>query len=281
MGDSFQDAALVVLGHGTVLNEDSAAPVHQHVAELQRRGGFGEVRAAFWKQSPHVTTVLAELKFARIFIVPLFISEGYFASEVIPRELGFPATASPATTRTLERDGCRWHYCPPVGTHPRMTRIILNRAAEMATRHPFPRSPKPADTTLFIAGHGTERSARSRAAVERQAELIRAMNLYAEVEAVFMDDEPRIAGCQARAKGRHVIVVPFFISDGLHVVEDIPVLLGEPEPVVKARLATEQATWRNPTEHHGKLTWYSRAVGSEPGLIEVIMERVSEAVVLA
>ena len=45
--DEFGDAALVVLGHGTEQNADSAAPVYQHAAELRRRKIFAEVREAF------------------------------------------------------------------------------------------------------------------------------------------------------------------------------------------------------------------------------------------
>ena len=78
-------------------------------------------------------------------------------------------------------------------------------------------------------------------------------------------------------KTRHIVVVPFFISDGLHAVEDIPVLLGEPERLVKERLAVGQPTWRNPTERDGRLIWYSASVGTEPLLAEVILQRVCEA----
>ena len=80
------------------------------------------------------------------------------------------------------------------------------------------------------------------------------------------------------AKTKNIVVVPFFISDGLHAVEDIPVLLGEPERIVKERLAAGQPTWRNPTERDGKLVWYSPSVGTEPQLADVILERVREAV---
>ena len=34
----FRNATLVVLGHGTTLNDNSATPVLQHAAELRRRG---------------------------------------------------------------------------------------------------------------------------------------------------------------------------------------------------------------------------------------------------
>jgi sirohydrochlorin cobaltochelatase len=158
-----------------------------------------------------------------------------------------------------------------------MTDVILARAAQVVANFPFPRAPKPKDVTLFIAGHGTERSEKSRQSVERQVELIRARNLYAGVHAVFMEEAPRIRDGCALAATRNLVVVPFFISDGLHVVEDIPVLLGEPERVVKQRLAAGQPTWRNPTERDGKLVWYSPAAGTDPGIADVILERVREA----
>jgi len=142
---------------------------------------------------------------------------------------------------------------------------------------PFPRIPKAKDTTLFIAGHGTERNVQSRQSIERQVELIRARQLYVGVHAVFMEENPRIQDCYSLAQTRNLVVVPFFVSDGLHTMQDIPVLLGEPERLVKERLAAGQPTWRNPTEKQGKLTWYSSAVGSEPLLADVILERVREA----
>jgi sirohydrochlorin cobaltochelatase len=268
------DAVLVVLGHGTDLNDQSAAPVFQHAAELRRRGLFAAVREAFWKQEPQVKKVLAEISAPRTFIAPLFISEGYFSAEVIPKELGF----SYPDRLSLVTGHVSLFYCRPVGTHESMTKVILSRAAQVTRQFPFPRAPKLAETTLFIAGHGTERNVNSRKAIEHQVELIRAQRTYAEVHAIFMEEEPRIPGCHLLAKTKNCVVVPFFISDGLHVVEDIPVLLGEPERTVKTRLAAGQPTWRNPTEKHGKLFWYSSSVGTEPGLADVILERVMEVV---
>jgi sirohydrochlorin cobaltochelatase len=264
--DAFADATLVVLGHGTTQNEDSAAPVYQHVAELRRRKIFADVREAFWKQEPQVKPVLAGISAPRVFIVPLFISEGYFASEVIPRELGLNADFS------LQTSAFRLVYCRPIGTHDSMTCVLLARAREVVEQFPFPRAPEPKDITLFIAGHGTERSDKSRKAIERQVELLRAQNLYAGVHAIFLEESPRIADCYQLSQTRNIVIVPFFISDGLHTREDIPVLLGEPKQVVQQRFHSGQ-----PTEKNGKLVWYSAAIGSEPHIADVILERVREA----
>jgi len=132
-------------------------------------------------------------------------------------------------------------------------------------------------TTLFIAAHGTERNEDSRQAAERQANLLRRMGVFAAVHAVFMEEEPFIRGCEMLAPTRNVIVVPFFISDGLHVQEDIPVLLGAPKGVVKERLAAGLPAWRNPTEKGGKLVWCSSSVGGEPHIPDIIVQLVEEA----
>lgn len=269
--ENFSQAALVLLGHGSTKNVDSSAPVFQHAAELRRRNIFNEVREAFWKQEPQIQTVLPTLTAPRVFIVPLFISEGYFSSEVIPQALGFAGNSK------FEIRNSKLFYTLPVGTHESMTNVLLARAREVVEQHPFPRAPKLSDITLIIAGHGTQQNDNSRKSIERQVELIRARNEYAGVRAAFMEEEPRIADVYAVANTRNIVVVPFFISDGLHAQEDIPVLLGEPERIVRERLAVGQPTWRNPTERHGKRVWYSRSVGTEPLLAEVILERVCEA----
>ena len=277
MSENFSDAALVLVGHGSTVNADSAAPACQHADELRRRNIFAQVRETFWKQEPCLARVLRGIFAPRVFIVPLFISDGYFTGEVIPRELGFCAKGETNFPRVQRRDGQTLHYCRPVGTHPRMTEVLLARARDIVEKYPFPRAPKPGDTALFIAGHGTGKNENSRQAIEDQVGLIRAKGLYAGVHAVFMEEEPRIADCYKLAQSKNIVMVPFFISDGLHSHEDIPVMLGAPKDTVRERLKRGQPTWRNPTEWEGKRLWYTASIGSEPLMAEVILERVGEA----
>ena len=279
MTGDFSDAALVLIGHGSTLNADSSAPTYQHADALRQRKIFGQVQEAFWKQEPYICQVLRGIFAPRVFCVPLFISEGYFTEEVIPRELGFELqnekTASFPLVRKTENQTV--FYCGPVGTHDSMTNVLLARAKDVVEKFPFPRAPKPAETALFIAGHGTGQNENSRRAIERQVGLIRAMNIYAEVHPTFMEDEPRIGDCYKIAQTKNIVMVPFFISDGLHSYEDIPVMLGEPERIVQQRFKAGQPTWRNPTEKHGKRVWYSASIGNEPHIPDVILERVREA----
>ncbi len=275
--NNFSDAALVLVGHGSTLNADSSAPTYQHADELRRRRLFAQVVECFWKLEPPVCGVLRGVFTPRVFVVPLFISEGYFTEEVIPRELGLCAPGQKEFARMQQRGAQTIHYCGPVGTHDSMTGVLLARAREVMERHPFPREPKPGETALFIAGHGTGNNENSRKAIERQVELIRAMGVYAEVHAAFMEEAPRIGDCYQITAAKNIVMVPFFISDGLHSFEDIPVMLGEPERVVQERFKSGQPTWRNPTEKHGKRVWYSASIGSEPHIADVIVERVKES----
>src|SRR5204863_6565940 len=139
----------------------------------------------FWKLEPSIAGVLRGVWARRVFVVPLFISDGYFTEEIIPRELGLCAKGQKDFARVQRRGGQTIYYCGPVGTHDSMTEVLLARARDIVEKHPSARLSGPGETALFIAGHGTGNNENSRKAIERQVELIRAQNLYAEVHATF------------------------------------------------------------------------------------------------
>jgi len=224
-----------------------------------------------------VSKAFQHLSNPRVFVVPFFVSQGHFTEELIPQVLGFKPEGQRSFSRVRSSGEQTFFYCEPVGTHPRMTEVILSRARSVVEAHPFPEKPAEGEISLFIAGHGTGRHRNSRKSAENQADLIREQAGYADVHVVFMEESPRIADWHELARTRYVVVVPFFLSDGLHAAEDIPVLLGEPEPIVRKRLANGQPPWQNPTEKHGKLVWYASAIGTDPAIVEVIQDRVNEA----
>jgi sirohydrochlorin cobaltochelatase len=277
--NEFHDSALVLLGHGSTLNAESSVPTLRHAAELRRRGIFGQVVTGFWKEHPFFCGVLRSVFTPRVFIVPLFISEGYFTEEVIPRELGLAGLGQLEFPRVQHRGERTFHYCGPVGTHPSMTAVILSRARGIVEGSPNP--PAPAETSLFIAGHGTGNNENSRRAIEDQVLLIRKMGVYHDVHPVFMEEDPRIQEVHHLAETPNAVVVPFFISDGLHSFEDIPVMLGAPPDAVQERLRRGEPTWINPTVIQDRRIWYTRSIGDEPHIPDVVVERVRESALLA
>src|SRR5271170_4586188 len=144
----FRDAALLLLGHGSTLNADSNAPTYQHAEEIRRRGLFAGVHVAFWKEEPNLRQALRQTGRERVYVVPNFVSSGYFTEQVIPRELGLSGPVSRVEGRDV-------FYCDPVGLHPAMTEALLRRAGEVVVASPETISDPAKTACLFICGHGT------------------------------------------------------------------------------------------------------------------------------
>lgn len=275
--ERYPDSTVLLLAHGSTVNQNSARPAEALATALDRTGRFAAVRPCFWKQEPELLPVLEATRTPRVFVVPLMTGPGYFVDEVFPEALGLKVPGKSTFARVQCRGGQTLYYTHPVGTHPRLTELLLARARAVVTQHPFPCAPPPGETTLVVVGHGTERTPASRVAVDTHVARLRAQGAYAAVAPAFMEDTPGVAEAVRAAGTRYVVVVPLFISDGLHAAEDIPVLLGEPPERVQARVAAGQSPWRNPTERGGKLIWYASSLGEAPQLGEVVLERVREA----
>lgn len=261
--NDYSHAALIIVGHGSTVNPDSSAPTHEHADRIRRSGIFREVVCCFWKEEPTMTEVFESVDSEVIYIVPNFISEGYFCQQVLPRELRLEGPVTRRAGKTI-------HYCDPVGIHPNMTRLLLQRADEVA-----PGVPR-GETSLIIVGHGTNLNDNSTKAIQDQVKLIReGGHGFAEVLDAYMEEAPLVSDWVELTHAPNVVVVPFFIADGLHSFQDIPVLLGmEKEP---GKALSEMEVFRqNPIEMRGRRLYYSGAIGTEPLLAEVILDQVRD-----
>ena len=257
-----RDAALLLLGHGSTLNADSSAPTYQHAEEIRRRGVFAEVHVAFWKEEPNFRQALRQTRRRQVYVVPNFISSGYFTEQIIPRELGLTGPV----TRLGKQD---IFYCQPVGLNPEMTEALLRRARDVVAAS-VEKIPDPAKTAcLFICGHGTSLNDNSTKIIHEQAEAIRARGLYADCRPVLMEQRPFVKDWRALTDCPDVIVVPFFISDGLHSFENIPVLLGLTHNI-------KERGFTNPHREKERRLWYASAIGTEAFLADVILAQVRQ-----
>ena len=115
--------SLVLVGHGSHLSADSSAPLRAHAASIAQCGDFDEVHTGFWKEEPSLSRVLDGCRGDDIVVVPLFISNGYFTDEVVPREMRLMGVVSTV-------DGRRVRYTQPVGSHPALADVVIQRAKE-------------------------------------------------------------------------------------------------------------------------------------------------------
>lgn len=263
MSEGKRNAALVIVGHGSTVNPDSSAPTHRHADVIRSRGLFNEVVCCFWKEEPSMREVYEMVESDVVYVVPNFISEGYFCQEVLPRELRVSGPESRVGNKLVR-------YCDPVGIHPNMTRLLLQRADEVA-----PGVPR-GETSLVIVGHGTNLNDNSTKAIKTQVQLIQDGGYgFAEVVDAYMEEAPLVAEWDKLTTAPNVVVVPFFIADGLHSYQDIPVLLGIAADEGKAASQTDVFR-HNPHELRGRRLFFSGAIGTEPLMAEVILDQVSE-----
>lgn len=266
--------ALVIVAHGSHLNPDSAAPTHAHAGTIREAGAFDEVKTGFWKEEPSLREVLRTVESDDVYVVPLFVSEGYFTEQVIPRELrlgGWDVSqwdsdglSADSATLTAEDTGQRVTYCGPVGTHESMTDVIIRRA-ETVTGD--------ADVGpgfgLAVVGHGTERNANSAKAIEYHAGRVRRMDRFDEVQALYMDEKPEVDDVTDYFDSDDIVVVPLFVADGFHTQEDIPEDVGLTDDYREG--------YDVPADVDGHRIWYAGAVGTEGLMADVVLERAAEA----
>jgi sirohydrochlorin cobaltochelatase len=252
--------ALILVGHGSTTNPDSSAPTFDQADRLRARRLFSEVHCAFWKEEPSLREILRMVDAEQVYVVPNFISEGYFTEKVIPRELGLTGPITQLGPKTVK-------YCAPVGNDPRMTDLLLARAAEVAPAAPLSK------TSLIIVGHGTSLNENSAVAAKHQVEQIRERGVFREVVAAYMEEEPRIDLWDTLTTQPYVVVVPFFISDGLHSYEDIPVLLGI--TTNSAGPASRQEVFRqHPYQIRGRSLFYASAIGTSGMISDIVLDTV-------
>src|SRR4051812_33073210 len=56
--DRNDNAALLIVGHGSTVNPSSSAPTLRHAAAIRSRGIFADVACCFWKEEPSLRDAL-------------------------------------------------------------------------------------------------------------------------------------------------------------------------------------------------------------------------------
>ena len=204
----FNDTALILAGHGSTKNADSSRFTRKTAHRIRERGIFGEVRSAFWKEQPSYADAIQGLKTKKAVVVPWFLANGYFTTKILKREFS-------------ETPGMECRVTEPIGMRPE----ILGHFQKRAERLLAVKNWKPAQVSLLVASHGTPLHTGSRGAAVGLAEQL-AKDGYRTAQAVFLEEEPRIADWRLLIQEGPVVVLPHFLAGGLHGSEDVPELLG-------------------------------------------------------
>jgi sirohydrochlorin cobaltochelatase len=193
-----------------------------------------------------VRHVLDTIESEDVYVVPAFISEGYFTQQVIPRELGLEGPVSRKDQKTVR-------YAGPLGTFEGMTDVILERAEDLIRGREVS-----GRTALVLLGHGTDLNKNSGGVIYLNAGRIRERGIYDLVEVGFLDQDPEIGVVVDSVEAENVILIPLFIAEGWHTRETIPDDLG----------LVGEVTLRD-----DKTIFYGAPVGTHPSMANLIVAR--------
>ena len=204
--------ALILAAHGSRRGSQANAIVRRIAETIRRRRLYDEVAVAFHQGEPGFDTVLDEIESDQVTVVPFFTSAGHYTEVVLPQAL----------TQNRRYEGLRLRQTPPLGTHGELAPLVARRVTGIMREHGLERS----SVSLALVGHGTRRHPDSRESTLQLADTLRRRRVAGEVLAMFIDDEPSVETLLDTAALPHVMVVPFLIGGGSHVVDDIPRLIG-------------------------------------------------------
>lgn len=234
--------AVMLVGHGSLRRASGAAMI-RIAARLRKANVAPIVQAAFLNYSrPSVCEGIARC-IARgaqeVTVVPYFLVSGWFVKQTLPQLLNVCRTNYP---------GILIRQTEPLGDHPALARLILQRAIEADYLHALPQLKQPGVQTvrvtndswqpmysmhrtgLLLIAHGSPDADNNRA-IYAVAERVRASHRYTGVTVCFMDlNRPSLVEAVddfAQNGVRHAIAVPYFLQLGNHVAEDLPRLIDE------------------------------------------------------
>lgn len=122
------DAALLLVGHGTPRHPRSREATEQLADMLRRRRVAGQVVAGFLDDEPAVDAVMQGLRQETVLVVPFLIGGGGHALEDVPRLVGLHE----------EEAGRRVLVDMPVGSYPGLEEIVV----DLARKHTPPPAPR-------------------------------------------------------------------------------------------------------------------------------------------
>jgi sirohydrochlorin cobaltochelatase len=94
---------------------------------------------------------------------------------------------------------------------------------------------------------------------------------------VYMEEFPLVSDWRLLTSTQNVVVVPFFISDGLHSYQDIPRLLGIDFQELPASHRSDRSGIfrREPYRIDDRILFYAASIGTNPGVADIILEQVN------
>ncbi len=238
--------SLVIVGHGSSVSDGAHDAAMQHAMTLRQSHRYGAVEVRFLAKQ----TTTAELPKGEVFLLPFFMSDGFFVKKRIPEEFGL--------TKGERREEERHLYlCDALGVDPELSDIITTMGREICTEQGW----KAKQTHLLLIAHGSEKSPASEQATLLQRDAVEGSGRFQSVTSAFLNQSPTLPDKlqDLAGKGGPVVIVGLFAAEGPHATEDVP---------------AEIARWREMGQDH-EAVQYAGVVGVRPEIVKLIQHSIS------
>lgn len=200
----------LILAHGSPSDPDRLDEILCRLAKrVARRAPGWRIQAATLGKRGSVKAAVSAVGPGKpITVYPLFMSDGWFVSEELPRRLA-ELTDGPVS------------YLAPLGLDPALPELCGRRALEGAQKIGSASSA----CTLILAAHGSRSSCKSAQSAARIKDQIIDAGEFADVRLGFINEAPSIA--EVAVCATPATCLPLFATRAGHVQFDVPAALTE------------------------------------------------------
>lgn len=272
-----QRPRLILAAHGAVDSPRSNQPIEELAQRILASGRFDAVSPAFLNGDPLMSNVLDRWQETladehceeqddshrqEVIVVPVMTSEGYYLKK-LPEQF----------QQNRHADKFLLRMTPVVGMHSRIPVLM----AERIRNHMSDLGIEPGDTTIVIVGHGTRRNPDSGTSTFELTEAVKTQLATTcsglTFATAFLDQDPELGVVARAVETRHAIAMPFLISLGPHMTEDVPAAFGLPTgPMIEFPL-------KNRNDLRGDdwgVNYCDGPLGMYPELADIVLEMASE-----
>jgi sirohydrochlorin cobaltochelatase len=238
--------SVLIVAHGSSVSDDARDAAKQHALTLQQSNRYGRVHPFFLVGSQ----AAPDLPTGEVFLLPFFMSNGYFVSRRIPEVFGLEDGRRISADRQI-------FQCDALGIDPELAEIISVMAREVCLEQDY----AAADIHLVLVAHGSEKSQASAEATYLQRSVVEQTNEFGQVSSVFLNQAPFLEQWleEQPESGRPLILVGLFAADGPHAMEDVPGAINR---------------WREKTGNC-QPAHYAGAIGTRPEIVRLIQHSIT------
>lgn len=169
---------------------------------------YAEVAVGFMRGEPSIEDAVAHLLSDTIRIYPLFLSDGYYVSEAIPKRLGID--------KGIDALGHRVTFDRPLGLNPRLPGLLAAAANAAAMRRGISSSA----ANLLLVAHGSKHAPNSADVARLILQGVSQAGSFASVGVSFLEEDPLFSDA-IHACARPTFVLGLFAGGGMHVTDDV------------------------------------------------------------